>query len=1269
MMKLSFLEKKSLRIFLVLGIFVILGIFIIPKYFFNSPNNRFGLERVGADIDFNVRGWTWGENMGWISANCHNDFTAVCVGGIYDGEPCTQDGDCEGGGVCSKDGTFENCCPGGSTCPSGMESPLYGLVYDTQRESLRGYAWSDKVGWVCFGRSCKCADCSSCEDYVNCTGCSGCPEPEQVNPPGGWPFSWACVGEPSWYCDGGANDGQSCSKESSDCPDGLCIFGCSGDGGEDFLDINRSGSLCYSVTNETLKAHWKMNSGGGEISAALADNSSFGNDFSIGVSPSLAKGKFDDALQFNGENSYLYALDSPSLSISDNLTIEAWVKRGEINREQTILSKWDESTGEKSYRLWFDQENKLNFSVGNGGEEATVKQRRGLCFGGVNQGEQCSSDEDCEGKGAFCRNALITDVTKWHHLTGKYITATSDKDAFLQIFIDGLSVSSEILGEIPSFLEDLNNDFYLGAKKGSSGQMDSYFTGLIDNVSLWTCNNIGLTFGRSARDVWADAKIEVSGWAKVINLENAGWLNLRGATKQGKIWGIYLNNYSPFYTMGGYMANRHADTTMDSEGLVGNWMMDEPSWSTNTGSSIPVVDSSGEGNQGIASGASPNSDGLFNNAGQFDGLNDYIEIADSEKLDFNDAESFTIQFWVKPMDFFKTSGSLPIVKRNSGPGYEIGLDYNGGISWYLRDEANSKADTPDSNYLTLNTWNHVAVVFDRAQGTITRYLDGEVTGSVDSFGEISDLSNNLSLSIGGRFLRGDSYFRGLIDNVSIYEVARTPTQVLRDYQKQDPYCVGWGDNDHDYGDPPEPADFNSVSVTNTEGCEQLLIQWESSDWAESYTYHRCDNVEASDCATCSYVEYNVLSGEEFNVQDVGLSSDTGYCYKIEAHNETGSTYNSEGPVWQRTTLCSPENVEIDDNTCGEIEVYWDLSETASGYNIYNSLSTAEDFAVIGHLGEAMDYTNLTAHWKMNEEDWDGTSEEVKDSSGSDSTHHGTSFGATPNTNGLFNNAGEFNGTSNYIIIPNSEEFDSETITLQAWVKRSSAGTRDVIFSDNKDSEDDINRFLRWEIGSDDLLALIFGDGVTEKIEIKSDTLIDDTDWHHLVAIRNHQSGQGTVTFYIDGLLDKTSSYILDSIAPLSTNDLLIGASNGGSPGYFHGLIDNLSFYDAIRSQESVRVDYEAGDCGQDNCSLTEVCHVLGVEDNNCGKGQDDSSVCCYTDQRILPYVDYYYQVTAVTDAGESPSSSCEWEDCPGGLSSCCPWGNTICFPPAEIQEE
>jgi len=88
--------------------------------------------------------------------------------------------------------------------------------------------------------------------------------------------------------------------------------------------------------------------------------------------------------------------------------------------------------------------------------------------------------------------------------------------------------------------------------------------------------------------------------------------------------------------------------------------------------------------------------------------------------------------------------------------------------------------------------------------------------------------------------------------------------------------------------------------------------------------------------------------------------------------------------------------------------------------------------------------------------------------------------------------------------------------------------------------------------------------------------------------------------------------------------------------------------------------------------LTTVCHIEGVADGNCNQGTADPSVCCYTDKRILSYVDYYYRLTATSEAGESPASNCDWtgsNNCPIiGDDPCCPNGRTICFPPVETEE-
>jgi len=1311
-MGLSLYKKKSFKILLISGILIILGVFVIFNYSQILKWWKIDFEGVEAGTSDNIRGWAWGENMGWISMNCYNDFNYdyifenCCPGG--DAENCTSAKICQDGSkkgeACSVDG---DCL--GSIC-SGLAGGDYGVTYvDSDLgnyidNALMGYAWSDKVGWICFGKSCKCADCASCGNYNTCINCSDCPN--SVKPPHGWPFPWACVGKPTWTCSN--NSSQTCINDDG-CPSGTCVFSCSGDGEEDFLDISAPGAPCYSATGETLKAHWTMNTVN-VIDSSNQTPKNNGTLMPVDDPPVLANGKFENALEFDGENDYIDITDSLSLSVAGNLVIEGWIKRGTIGSEQTIIGKWDEAVEGKSYRLWFDANNKLNFSVANDSVEATITQTQGLCFGYEGDGSApCSSDADCSqyGDGAFCRNPSITDTTKWHHVVGKYIaddiTTDNVNEKSLRLFIDGSRVNvkyPEYPEVTPDFLSDKSNKLYIGAKMGTL-EMETYFNGIIDNVSVWSCGSAGFLRGRSGKDIWADAKMEVSGWAKVVSLGEGGWLKLQGSTNAGKIWGLYLDDYDTFYTIGGYMANRYADTSMDETGLIANWLMDEPSWTNSTGSipngvadSGPLVDK----NHGTASGAVPSTDGKFNSAGEFDGLDDYIEVSDDATLDFTaiPIENFTIQFWIKP-NSFSTNGSMPIVKRQSGAGYEIQITSAGYIYWLISDGTISKESSVDADALTVNAWNHVTIVFNRTNNQIIRYLNGVFIGTVDNFGSVGDLSNDLSLYIGGK---SDTYsFNGLIDNVSIYNIAKTSTQILVDYDKQNPYCVGWDDYDHDYGDPPAPFDFEISEINNTDGgCYQLLVYWDQSIWAESYTYWRCDNVEESACDTCSYTERNILSGacDEYgrcSFQGDGLGENTGYCYKIQAHNETGSTYNSNGPIWKQTTLCYPENVEIDDDTCGEIQSRWDLSVDADGYNVYRSLNndsngcnyslTASGCELIGQLSEAVDYDldndgtdDLVAQWKMNEDLWDGSNNEVRDSSGQTPTNHGEAKNGLDTTaTARFDRSGNFDGADDYIDCGSSNNLEVSTATVQAWIKRASTNTRDAILADNESSALDKDHHLWFEISDNDKLTIIFGDGTDSATKYSAGT-INDTDWHHVAVVRDDSAK--TITFYIDGEIDSDGEqdYELDNaIVSLGNNDFWVGKSNvSGYESPFHGLIDNVAIYNVAKTAEQIRLDYEAGNCGSDNCGLTTVCHIQGVDDKNCGStAAEDDSICCYTDKRILSYIDYYYRLTATSEAGESPASNCYWtdisENCPAiGDDPCCPNGRTICFPPVETEE-
>ncbi|HKL17226.1 MAG TPA: LamG-like jellyroll fold domain-containing protein, partial [Patescibacteria group bacterium] len=109
---------------------------------------------------------------------------------------------------------------------------------------------------------------------------------------------------------------------------------------------------------------------------------------------------------------------------------------------------------------------------------------------------------------------------------------------------------------------------------------------------------------------------------------------------------------------------------------------------------------------------------------------------------------------------------------------------------------------------------------------------------------------------------------------------------------------------------------------------------------------------------------------------------------------------------------------------------------------------------------------------------------------------------------------------------------------------------------------------------------------------------------------------------------------------------------------FHGLIDNVYLYNVAKDPEKIRLDFEAGECGGNSCGLDSghVCHIQGNDDGNCGKEASDVSSCCFTDKRIVPFIDYYYRITTISEAGESPPSD--------SISS-----QTICYPPSEEEEQ
>lgn len=82
---------------------------------------------------------------------------------------------------------------------------------------------------------------------------------------------------------------------------------------------------------------------------------------------------------------------------------------------------------------------------------------------------------------------------------------------------------------------------------------------------------------------------------------------------------------------------------------------------------------------------------------------------------------------------------------------------------------------------------------------------------------------------------------------------------------------------------------------------------------------------------------------------------------------------------------------------------------------------------------------LAAYWKCDEASWNGTTNEVADSSGSN--NRGTAYnGATTTSDAQQGRAGRFDGTNDYVQVPNSSSLQlNSNLTVSFWIKPSNIG--------------------------------------------------------------------------------------------------------------------------------------------------------------------------------------------------------------------------------------
>jgi glucose/arabinose dehydrogenase len=236
-----------------------------------------------------------------------------------------------------------------------------------------------------------------------------------------------------------------------------------------------------------------------------------------------------------------------------------------------------------------------------------------------------------------------------------------------------------------------------------------------------------------------------------------------------------------------------------SAGLVGHWSFDEGAGST-------AADGSGNGRSATLTYGptwAPPSQCRVGGCLSFDGADDYAKVADAAALRLTG--DLTISAWIKPTGL--GTKQAVVSKRYEFELGPIAASSPFAMSWTHKEPSGTAVSGPLSTSTASGSWQHVALVRNGATRKISGYADGAVATTSTYATAPGTSSYNVAI---GRHASGGQHFKGLIDEVRIYDRALTPDEVRALYAED-------GSSPPPPPPPPPPAPAERQDVTVASG--------------------------------------------------------------------------------------------------------------------------------------------------------------------------------------------------------------------------------------------------------------------------------------------------------------------------------------------------------------------------------------------------------------------------------------------------------------------
>ena len=285
----------------------------------------------------------------------------------------------------------------------------------------------------------------------------------------------------------------------------------------------------------------------------------------------------------------------------------------------------------------------------------------------------------------------------------------------------------------------------------------------------------------------------------------------------------------------------------------------------NDGAGTTVADASGNGRTGTTANTTWSTTGKYGGALSFNGTSSRVTVADAASLHLTSA--MTLEAWINPTT--ATPGWRDVVYKGDD-NYYLSATTNtsrpggGGIFNGSYGEVFGTANT------ATNTWTYLAVTYDGA--TLRFFVNGTQTATLAKTGALKTSTN--PLTIGSDAIYGQ-YFRGLIDDVRVYNIALTQAQVQSDMGT--PVAGG-----SDTQPPGQPGTLGATAISSS----RIDLSWGAATDNVAVTGYRIERCQGAGCNNFAQIAAPAGTGTTYS--DTSAAASTSYSYRVRATDAAGN---------------------------------------------------------------------------------------------------------------------------------------------------------------------------------------------------------------------------------------------------------------------------------------------------------------------------------------------------------------------------------------------